>query len=68
MFAPTFTNYYATYKGQAAIILGYWCDACHAIGTEKLGLKILVALVDGGDLVFADLLDVKLDIQKLKHL
>lgn len=60
MIALGFTSPYATYKGQGCYILG-WRDAGR-------GVKVLVALVDGGDLVLANLEDVKLDTTRLIHL
>lgn len=66
MFVPTVTNYYATYRGQAALIMGYR-ERESNVGQERL-IEVLVALADGGDLVLADLADVKLDFTKLRKL
>jgi len=58
MFAPTLTYAYATYKGQQCLVAGY---------QERVGgaLMVLCVLVDGGDLVLAELADVKIDATKL---
>ena len=63
MFAPTVTFCYAVYKGQQCLILGYQ-ERSNGDGS----LLALVALIDGGDLVLADLKDVKLDPTKLRKM
>lgn len=68
MFTPTVTNYFATYKGEAAIIMGYeeLAAAPGATGS-RTELRVLVSL-SGGELVLAELADVRLDWTKLKRL
>lgn len=58
MFTPTLTYAYGTYKGQQCLVAGYQ-------EREDESLWPLVVLIDGGELIVADLKDVRIDPTKL---
>ena len=58
MFSPTLTYAYGTCKGQACLIAGYQ-------ELEDKTLRALVVMIDGGELILAEMKDVRIDPTKL---